>query len=327
MVKINSKQNFDRVIVLENPTSTNYAHSRKWLGEIKKLISAESIDILRTSADGKTETAAGLRRIAGKLGPRTLFCIIAGDGTVNFAINFILSDTTLSEKARSTVILPLWGGNGNDMSTMLNGKAEVSKIKKIIQNGTIVSVHPLYCEMSDVKSGPKVRLAGNCIGFGATGMMAKLMNSSEHRGAKLLHMPGGKILQTAVTTWKGSNHSSRFEIFESGVRAKLYERAYFNGPIVAKYYHLPVELLEDRFYVDSWYTKVPIATPVSVLLSTRRRTFRQSEQHFSRKSEFALLQPTWAQFDGEPQKIPSGTHIEIGIYDRPFLALSTVLKN
>lgn len=326
MSERNKSPQLDRLIILLNPTSTNHEHAKKYVSEIERLFPKKSTTILQTSPDGKEATASILREHASILGPRTLLCIVAGDGTVNFIVNFLLTDESLPKKARATVLLPLWGGNGNDMSTMLNGRPGVSKVKKIFEHGQIVKVKPLYCRMMLENQKPALFLAGNCLGFGASGSLCFHLNSKAHRESALLRMPGGTLPQTIATVWSGLNTSSGFDIFESGTQTTIYERTIYNGPVVAKYYHQPVQLLDDYFYMDTWHSKIPVTTPLSALLSFQRRTLRRSKNHYFKKAAFTILSEVWAQFDGEPYKVVSNTKIEIGIYEQPFYALSMVIK-
>ncbi len=325
MVNTQTSKKFDRLIVLLNPKSTNYDRAKKMVAEITDIFTAERTEILQASPGGKQDDIYMLRKYADKFGPSTLFCVAAGDGTVSSIINFLLTDSTLPEKARLTVLLPLWGGNGNDLATTLNGHANMAKIKSILDKGNVVAAHPLYCRVAHGKEEQKLLLAGNYMAFGATGLMCANLNSKAHRESFLFNMPGGAMPQSIITTWRSLYSSLRFAIEESGKRRMIYELEIVNGPIVGKYYHVPVELLDDHFYVDTWISKIPLGTPLAGILSMWRRTLRRSKNHYFKKVEFTIKDSTWAQFDAEPVRIKPDTKIEIGMYDRPFYALSTEL--
>ena len=293
--------------------------------EIENTFQQGSVEVLETSKNGDLATAAKLRMHADKFGPRTLFCVAAGDGTVNFAINFMLTDASLTKKAQSSVLLPIWGGNGNDLASMLNGGPRTAKIKKILDYGNAVAVHPLYCRISTGKAKAQLFLAGNYIGFGSSGLICKRLNDDAHRQGILLQIPGGTLLQTILTAWGSLYSAQRFDIEESGRRTRIVERTIFNGPRVAKFYHQPVRLLDNHFYMDTWHAKIPIATPLAGLFSMHRRSVRRSKSHYFKKVDFTIKQATWAQFDGEPLWIQPDTKIEIGMHERPFYALSLEL--
>src|SRR6185437_8881055 len=94
--------------------------------------------------------------------------IAAGDGTVNLIVDLLLHDPALTTEQRQTPILPLWGGNANDLANMLNGAATRSKLRRLLQHGHVVSIRPIICTLSTPGGSRQVYAAACYASFGAS---------------------------------------------------------------------------------------------------------------------------------------------------------------
>src|ERR1700754_3107995 len=109
-------ERFSSILVFMNPKSTHAAAAQRRIAEIERLMPGTPIAVIETSSEGHAGNQKLVQAHAKKLGPDTLLCIAAGDGTISQIIEAILMSKGLSGKARKTVILPLWGGNANDLA-------------------------------------------------------------------------------------------------------------------------------------------------------------------------------------------------------------------
>ncbi len=315
---------FDKFVMLINPRSTNGYRAEAWIADIRRLAGRRQVIVLTMMTGDTAENAVMLRAQANKLGPKTLLCIAGGDGTVSFVTNFLLSDKRLPDRARTTVLLPLWAGNGNDMAIMLNGLLRTAKLDKILRQGRIATMHPLQCYLTDIQGNTVNRLANNCIGFGVSGLLCKRLNDETHR-RKISNKTSdvGVLLQTVLAIWRGLVTSPTFAIETSAGRQKIFERTFYNGPRVAGYYHQPVRLFDEYFYMDTFRYKWPVITPLSAVLSFHRRSLQWPKAHLCTSAGLTVLEPVWMQLDGEPVHLKAHTRIKIKISEQPIYVLST----
>jgi hypothetical protein len=315
---------FERFVVLANPKSSGRHQSRRKLLELTRLFPATPIEIFETSHGGAPAYAQLLHKHAAKLGPRTLLCIAAGDGSINFIIETLLLDPTLPARARRTPILPLWGGNGNDLACMLNGAVTRATMQKIFDRAQVVPVRAMDFRLLYADGSTRERIACVTASFGASAQVARRLNDHTYRRSQLHKVPGGRFLKEGITAWWAIAASETFSSEVNGSTKKMYEYTFCNGPRMAKWYRMPVRLTDDQFYLSTMEGKVAVITPTRLTLSLRRKL---SSNMLFKTTQLIVHDPVWAQFDGEPQFIPADTEIRVQLSTRPFYAFSCLLAD
>lgn len=313
---------FERVIIFFNPASTNATAAKRRIAEIKKAVDVP-VKTIETSSGGERANAKLLESANDQLGPQTLLCIAAGDGTTNLVIQTLIKSQKLSPQAKLTPVLPLWGGNANDLAHMLNGPAYRARLKQIITKGNVIPIHPLQCETqakgSQVK---KTHIAACYASFGATAFAAKQLNASTHRKSPLHAIPGGRYLQELLTVFGALMEAPSFAVKDSKDVKVVYERTFSNGSRMAKIKRLPVELTDEMFYLNTFENKKLLSVLPRLFKSTQRRL---AGKFLSSNTGFTTQEESWAQFDGEPVKIPAHTKVRVQLSPVPFYALATML--
>lgn len=310
--------NFKRIILVVNPASTNAKRLKKRTAELRSIISSKSeLVTLKTSSEGREANKKLLAANKELLGPDTLLCIAAGDGTVNLIIETLISSPALTTKMRQTTVLPMWGGNANDLAHMLNGYSIFGKLKNIINNGRIIKINPLQITL---KSGnlKQVRIAACYASFGATAFAAHNINKPSHRKSKIRGVQGFRLMIEIKTVIRAFMAVPMFKVKEHGSISKIYEYAVINGSRIAKVERLPLRLTDKGFYLAKIYRKHPIVL-LYILQILRRRKFGRVT---SNQRDFTVLESTWLQLDGEVIKLNKNTHVRIEICKQPFFALS-----
>ena len=317
---------FDRALVFFNPASTHTGAALRRIGELKDILGEHNVTTVETSPEGRTANASLLEKQGGILGESTLLCIAAGDGTTNQVIEALLTSPKLNSAVRKTPILPLWGGNANDLAHMLNGAAYRTHIKDILKHGRVVPIHPLQCKMSSKGKPAETRVAACYASFGATAIAAHRLNRPTHRQSRLQALPGGRILQEIITVVSAFMEAPAFSVKEAGDIKVVYEISFYNGSRMAKVERLPARLTDEMFYLNALKDK-----PILFLLPIPRFiefTHKRIAQKFLRtNASFTTQEESWAQFDGEPVHIPPNTEIQMQLSPRPFYALSTTLNS
>ncbi|HEV7454670.1 MAG TPA: diacylglycerol kinase family protein [Candidatus Saccharimonadales bacterium] len=315
---------FTHALVLRNPASTHAAQGKRRIAELQKIFGYERVVVIETVAGGAAPNQKLLRQYAGLLGPHALLCIAAGDGTVNMAIETLLQMPGLPESARKTPILPLWGGNANDLAHMLNGTSYRTRLATVLTKGEVVAIHPLACKLTPHHGKPVTRIAACYASFGATAFAAAKLNEPRNRNNPLHRLPGGRFIVEFITGFSALMEAPTFAVKEQGNLKIAYERTFANGSRFAKIDRLPLKLTDHVFYLHTLENKR--------LLSALPRTLALMQKRLSAKfthdrDDFTVHQTTFAQFDGEPAEIAAQTNIHVTLSERPFYALSLLLRS
>lgn len=315
---------FQKVVILINPASTGARHIRYRVKELQSLFPDSTVTVIRTTNKDRDATSDILVAHADELGPHTLLGIGAGDGTTSVVVETLVRDKRLPEKARSTVVIPLWGGNANDLANMLNGSANEAKLSTILDMGKIVPIYPLYLDFDLADKNHVSKIAVCNASFGATAYVAVKLNGSRFRKSRLHTYPGGRMIKETMTAVTSLLRAPTFKIIDNGVEKEVYERMFSNGSRFAKFYQMPVALNEKQVYVNTIEGK-RIVTILLLLLSGSFSRFSTDHQ-LSNAMKFLVQTSTQSQFDGETWEIPAQTQVTAHISDQPFYALSTLLK-
>ncbi len=310
---------FERFIVVRNPVSTHANRATRRLAEIRRLApDAELIDI-QTRPGGRKANRALLRRYANKLGPNTLLCIVAGDGTISLVADMLLSDPDLPGQARLTPVLPLWGGNANDLAHILNGTAARS-LRTLLKRGRIVPVRPLQADITTSDGAHETRLAVCYASFGASAFSARLLGQQTRASRPLDRLYGGRFVRELVHVSRALRQTTVFAIDEADHRRDVYEMAFMNGPRFAKVAGIPLRITDEVFHRATVERKHFWSLIFRAAQLTNRRAAPQMRGH---EAAFTVHDATWAQFDGETVQIAAGTNVRIAIASQPFYALAS----
>jgi diacylglycerol kinase family enzyme len=313
---------FRRVIILRNPVSTHADQAKQRIAEIRELFGAAQVEVIDTARGGAQSNRALLRKHARKLGPQTLLCIAAGDGTVGMVIETLVHDAGIPDEARRTPVLPLWSGNANDLAHMLNGNAYRNRLHEVLTNGTVIAVHPLACVLTPARGAPTTRIAACYASFGATAFAAARLNEPALRKNPLRRIPGIRHIVEFVAGFGALRNSPTFTVEEHGKTRNVYERTFTNGSRFAKVERLPLKLTDDAFLLHTLEEK-RILTVLPRMWEAMQKRF--VSRFRNERTEFTVQQDILAQFDGETAEIAAGTTVCITLSDRPFYALSLLL--
>jgi diacylglycerol kinase family enzyme len=313
----------NRFLFLINPASTGIPQAKSRIEELKKLLPASSVDVFELTGTDRAATSDMLVSKAAKLGPKTMLGIAAGDGTTSVIVDTLIRDKRLPAKARLSPVIPLWGGNANDLANMLNGPAPRQHMATILDHAKTIPVYPLHFDITDRNSdNSQVRIAVCNASFGATAYVAHQLNESRFRRSKLHKIPGGRLIKEASTAVTSLIKAPTFEAEDHGLKKIIYERTFSNGSRIAKLYQVPVELNDKHFYLHTIEQKRFMITALMLGASFRNKP---NDDKLHRSLEFKILQDTQAQFDGETMRIAAGTEIAVRMSRRPFYAVSTEL--
>lgn len=313
---------FDHIIFVRNPVSTHQERAERRLAELKLLMPEAELHIVETLPGGRAANRQLLQPYADELGLRTLLCIAAGDGTINLMVDALLRAPEFSETARCTPILPLWGGNGNDLASMLNGSARTS-LRTILTNGKIVTIHPLSITQTAPRMKPDVRVAACYASFGASAFTAQMLGKRIRARRRIDLVPGARFVRELATVTWALTRAPLFQMTEAGKSRPVFESIFLNGPRFAKVGLVPLKITEAAFH----HTTLEHKRIAAMFREITRLTSRKQTQTVRRThATFSVRDTAWAQFDGETVRLEPGTMVEIGVADKPFYAVATSPK-
>lgn len=316
---------FRRYLVLRNPVSTGVHRADRRIAALQRLEAGKPFTVLDTLPGGQGPNAALLRRYADSLGKDTLLCIAAGDGTINMVLDILLNDPALPDAARDTPILPLWCGNANDLAYMLNGWPTRSGGRKLLRKGRVVTIYPLTCVMTALDGTVRTRLAASYASFGWSAFSTRELERTMRSKHSLVHRIAiSRFGLEFIEVWgRHLLRAPRFTITDAGGRKTIFERLLINGSRFAKVGAIPLRLTDRYFYRATAEQK---SLPVLLYHIAEVLNHRRGRRFATTEDSFTVHNSIWAQFDGEPVKVPKGTHISVTIAKRPFRALTTKLR-
>jgi diacylglycerol kinase family enzyme len=315
--------NFKQIIIILNPKSTNADLALRHIQEITQIFKGIPLEIIRMTSSS-LRNLEKLRQNKDKLGPKTLFCIAGGDGTVNLIVEFLQSDKKITDAARQTVLLPLWAGNANDLAHMINGPVSKIRLPALLESAKVTAIYPLACTLTDSNGRSRAYRAANYAGFGVTASVARVLNGRSHRArwSKRLHM--GRVLAEALTVWRTFADFSGFKIKEGDSRSVLYERSYVNGSRMGRLQPLAASLTERSFLQTTVYKK---DKHIFAFYRWLRGSVKlASKNTVIRRDQFTTEDSIWMQCDGEPVHLEKDTQVVVECSELPLFVLATKLE-
>ncbi len=312
----------ERFIIISNPASTNARTVERRIAELQAACPKAEIILVRTSPAGRAADRRILSKCSDKLGKGTLLCVAAGDGTINTVVEELMTDISLSKEARQTPVLPLWGGNANDLANMLNGPAYRARLQQILEQGRVIKVRPLKCHMIKCDGSSATHYASCYASFGASAFVAKVLARFVRRNSLFHKLPGGRFLQELAIVTKALMQAPTFAVRDDDKVRAIYERAFLKGSRFAKVGGVPQRLTDESFHAVTVKHKRFFSLMYRISEMVRRS---RSPKFVKKHAKFTVLETAWAQFDGETVRVPAGTKVEISLSDQPLYALSLLL--
>lgn len=313
---------FDVVIVLCNPISTDAHKATRRIQELRQLFPNAEHIVVNTLRGGRNANAHRLEHYGNKLGERTLLCIAGGDGTINMILHILLTDARLGPNARSTVILPLWGGNANDLAYMLNGPAPRGSLKPLFDKGHIITIRPLACTLHAPR-GTQVHFAACYASFGASGFAMQELERNIRMRSPMRQPAVTRFGQELVEVSRLLLRAPTFTVSDAQQTKVIFERIFLNGSRFAKIAAAPLRLNEPKFHRATAERKSLLTLLFRIADIIRDRAGRRLGATYD---AFTVHDDIWAQFDGETVRVPAETFVEVRVGAQPFYALSTKLR-
>lgn len=298
----------NKIVFVYNPRSSNAQRAQNWIDEICQKLQRQAviIDITKTEPQEITAALHGVRKK-----DLLLLAIGGGDGTVHGVINAVLADTKIAHER--ICVLPLWGGNANDFSSMLNGLSSKTSASHILAHAKLVSVPLISLTLASARS-QKSMYACCYVSFGASAHAAKQLDQKRATHRKLAKP---LLLISELWTVVRALLTAPLHAISAGKNQyHLYEHMLVNGSRIAKVDKVPVRLGEPHFFYATLQQKslgLFFRTALNILT-------RRPDTNWSKRSQlqFAINSPSPMQIDGEVLELNEPTKVHAAIY-RPSL--------
>lgn len=324
--KFNAKMlQWKKIVVIQNAKSTNAARAKTLIAEIQKLMGKSNVTIVDITDYSHQKTTQIIEQAARRFDKDTLVVIGGGDGSCSSVINTICLSDQLTVANRKATFLPLWGGNANDLATMLNGQVKAISMSKLLSTGKSIAVYPLLVTFRPPKSTKEERIALCYVSFGATAEILWRMEESSHvRDSNKFKNSLQRIPFELIDTIKTLLDVGTIHIEgDRGQLDKMYDRLFVNGSQFAKMLHTPVVLNKKEYFVTTSRKRYK-----QLFGNLFRSVMRSGAGHIQSKPQlFTLKDAALAQIDGEIFPVSAGTAVKVCISDSPCFVLSTKLNS
>lgn len=306
----------ETLLFVYNPKATNYQRARKWLVAIETRLKrkADHIDIIE-------EGNEALLKYLRKQRKPVLVMIAGGDGTVSSVVNQLCE-----LKQPEIYILPLWGGNANDFSYMLNGLSSNQTAPHLLAQSAAIKVPLIKITTSKGEQGTKhVQYACCYASFGASAYAARQLEKRRLSTRSIARwLPPLVIIRELFAVLQALITSPQSRIRMGQRQTAFYEHSMINGSRIAKVNRVPIELNEPIFFHAIVEKK-----GTSILVNILRIIFRRPGTNYTKRSKAAFTTKSIidAQIDGEILRLPSGTYVEATIAQTPLHFISSRLPH
>lgn len=311
---------FERCIILVNPSSTSRHRSQTFIKQLRGTFPKGRFETIKISEQDYKDSSELGKQIASKVKAKTLLCVAGGDGTVSFAVNTLLMNSSLKRKAKDIALLPLWGGNANDLAHMANGSSRRADITKIVESGKPTPVYPLEVSITS-KGHERTYLAACYTSFGTSAHAIQRMNRPSYRKRRLYRLGMTRFGIEVASVTKAVLRAKPFTGHIHGRKRRMYDIILINGSRMAKVTRGPGKLTEPVFYELRINRKHPILLMYASLFIGNRSFTKRAKKSV----ELKVHDGTWAQVDGEVHWVPAKSAVEVKPSNMHFNLLSTKL--
>jgi hypothetical protein len=312
--------NYSKCLIITNSSSTNVKRALHLAGQLHDYFGHDLLDSIEISTLNYKQTSALIIKKTQHFDGSSLICVAAGDGTTSTVVNILLNETADSSQSRKSTILPLWGGNGNDLAIMANGFVQKVNLNKILNSGIPVAIHPILMELTTRKR-TTFKLACCYASFGVVAKISQRLNLPSHRNRTIYKSSSIRMLSEGLISLESFLMAKPFTVDLENEQVTLFDLFLLNGPRIAKRERFPIKITDKQFVEASVTHKLP-----GLIFYILHAMNWRSSLPLSTEKKLIVHDPIWIQIDGEVSIVPKRTSIRIAVNKLPFYVLSTKLS-
>lgn len=306
----------DELLVIRNPVSANAHRAHRQIAELQERFPLSVVDVYPTLHDNnlsheenrQTNQQRVLDLLQERVDPnqphsRRLWLVLAtGDGTIRDMSEAMLG---ADEAIRNVPILPLAGGNGNDVSSMLHGFWGKRWPAQHMHRAHIEPVQLLECTIAYANGESEKRYALGYLSEGELAAKTAKVIDQDRGRSRFVQLVNEKILAGQALA-----KASLTEVVERGVKRKTGELIFNNGERMAKYFRWDQSLADPQF-MRTEVSKNGLfhiaQSGIALMLGKHRHTV-VPDGNLVRVQN---VTDTWIQLDGEAFPLPANSIITV----------------
>jgi len=307
------------IVSIANKRASHYERATRLLNSLSTQLKLRPVEI--DVVEHEQVLQKFLREHAKK--HTILITIAGGDGTVSSVVNTLMRLQPQFPHNRY-YILPLWGGNANDLAYMLNGLSNATSSKRLLSESSTASIPLIQVEISN--SGTEARTTFACCyaSFGASAYAARRLDMYRFSTHKLLRwLPPFLVLRELIFVLRAVAEAPLYLIEIEREEKTFYEHTIINGSRIAKVDRIPISLAQPEFFHALVTRKEP-----SIIISLIRVMLGKPDVVYANRTklQFKTKTPVDAQIDGEVLQLSANTHVSAKIVSNELRFISTKLR-
>lgn len=309
---------FKRLVVLQNPSSSNAEQASKIIAALKKSHPRKVAVLTIAQSD-----AANVATLKNNLRLGDILLPFGGDGTISGVVQWLLGPD-MPVALRRTPVLPVGTGRMNDVARMLNGKFYRNP-RHALSHGRVLKVYPLSCVCTPLTDSakPLAKLAIYTLGFGYSGTCSLTWNDPEFRATIKKRTAMTRPIEFFKAGTSILRDAPYFDVSYRGKRQSILDVTVAVGHIFGGYYRMPARLSQRKFYFVLSDDKSFLGTMRTIAeLATNRFTSGESTTN----ANFTLHEPVMAHVGGETFMPPAPCNVAISLHKEPILMIATSTK-
>ena len=315
---VGSSFDVENIVLLINPHSSRFDAMRPYIDELRESqYGGSRIQEIETDKQHSITEA----RLLETVKENDCLIVVGGDGSKHIAASAIAKH--YPNNGVKLLFVP--GGHANDLSYGVHGSGQLPPLSHILDNGRIVRVRPIEVSTSlGVKKSHDIALG--YVGIGMTALAAQTLNSWPYRSRLASRDPLVDAVGEAFVAAKSILQSRPFQIEHNGRFKYVYEILFTNGPRVAKYFHFPIKLEDDRIFMTKIETNSRFRKIASMVGNVLLKQTEIDGEVLYGETSVTVYDDELIQLDGETRALHPGTHmifkqsdnsIELVTYPKP----------
>lgn len=306
------------IVYLYNPRASNYKRADKLIqvlcGELNQ--TPKRFDITKGSKAIDAHIAKYAQDSA------ILIAIAGGDGTISSVVNTIVAGLPRNFSCK-LYVLPLWGGNANDFSYMLNGLHSSMRPQRLLANSSPIAIP--FIKVDIAAPDQKRSIYACCYAsFGASAFAARRLDAQKFKTKSVMRwFPPLLIVRELFFVIRAFIESPITIAEIDNKETSFYEHTLVNGSRLAKVNRIPIQIDEPAFFHAFVQRKHP-----SIIVTIGRIMLGKPDTVYAKKTkvQFLTKQPVDAQIDGEVLHLDAHTKVTASVVrTAPLAFISTRL--
>lgn len=308
----------ERLLVVQHPRCPNLEFGRDQIEEVRD-DGSYNIRVINTEpAYEATE-----EKFYDEYRPGDLPVVIGGEGTTNRMYN-IIRHLPLAERN----LLGIGGGNACDYRATVNRD---KRLLQILKTGQYTAMRALQMDVVDMEAeaDPMTMFGLVYVGLGGTAKASHAIEQSKRTSNAFTRRTKIQRGIEAVAAWWAVGSHPKFHVTTESPAMDIFKASdfsAFNGDRVAVYGRPHGDIFDTESFTTLFSR--PFGMPGALIDMLKMQQGKSPDELQDKAVAFSVMleatrKKLWAHYDGEARRIPSYSHVTVGLAPEPYFTLST----